>query len=1213
MGEEDIEALPLEEDETQPGKSNKSDIGHRTSDIGHQASDILIFTCYNNNMNIKIYGLICWILLMALTQLNAQSGPAKSKAINNSGDQYQYLTYDQLVTAFKDPPESAKPWVFWYWMQASVSKEGITADLEAMKYAGIGGAYLMPIKDTTSPPLMQPVIRQMTPEWWAMMKFALEEADRLGLKIAMHVSDGFALAGGPWITPELSMQKLVWSQVQVDGGKGIENTLPLPVTNGGYYKDVAVYAYPSRDGETQTTKTEKPKVTTSTGGEASFLVEANNNQNFSSAENCWIQYAFETPFTCRSIIVRTKGNNYQAQRLLVELSDDGVHFRRVGRLHPPRHGWQDTDEPVTHSIEPVTARYFRFVYDKPGSEPGAEDLDAAKWKPSLKVSGIELSGAATIHQFEGKNGSVWRVSAKTTEAMVPKDACIPLDRLTNITQYLAPDGHLKWEVPAGKWTIIRMGHASTGHTNATGGGGKGLECDKFNPGAIKLQFENWFGEAIKQAGPDLTAKVLKVFHIDSWECGSQNWSPVFRSEFISRRGYDPLLYLPVMAGIPVESADFSERFLYDVRQTISELIVDVFYRTMASLAKAEGCTFSAESVAPTMLSDGMLHYKTVDIPMGEFWLRSPTHDKPNDMLDAISGAHIYGKPIIQAEAFTELRMAWDEHPGMLKTLQDRNYALGINRLVYHVFTHNPWMDRKPGMTLDGVGLYFQRDQTWWKLGRAWVDYARRCQALLQVGKPVTDIAVFTGEEYPRRSLLPDRLVASLPGIIGTATVHREADRLANKGEPLRELPEGVSHSANMVDPEDWIDPLHGYAYDSFNPDALKNARVKNHKIVLDGGASYQLLVIPGKHPMSPNNDAMSVAVAGKLFGLVNNGATLVIQQPPVYTLGLLNTEARDGLPDSQVAKIFAAPSTNIHSAGINIPTMKPGKGRIIHGPYTAGTFDALNIPRDVIVTGARGEQAGKIAWTHREAPGLDIYFISNQADTSRMVDLSLRVSGKVPELWDAVNGTIQPAREWEVVNNRTIIPVKLDAGGSVFVVFSKPSSSNKVLDGQNWVSTKPIIRLEGPWKVQFDTSTGGPLRPVTFNKLSDWSGHADTAIRYYSGTAIYSLTFDWKPVSKNRSIGLDLGEIANIAGVQLNGKDCGVVWTAPYRVDITRALKTGKNELVIEVANTWANRIIGDQRLQLENRVTNTTAPIRIGGKPLVPAGLLGPVRLVAY
>ena len=634
-----------------------------------------------------------------------------------------------LKKLFQSPPESAKPWVFWYWLQASVTKEGVTKDLEAMKQAGLGGAYLMPIKGPNPSYIEQPVV-QLTPEWWAMVKYAMKEAKRLNFKMGMHVSDGFALAGGPWITPELSMQKVVWTERQINGGPQLNDTLARPETNEGYYKDIAVFAYPSPAGAGISTMSVVPKVTSSKQDSvAKLLVVQNNKKTLSSAEPCWIQYEFEQPFTCRSIVIHSRAN-YQANRLMIEVSDDGKNFKSIGRLEAPRSGWQDWDADYTHDIVPTTARYFRFQYNKAGWEPGSEDLDAAKWKQSLKLTGIELLSEPRIHQYEGKNGEVWRISKRTTADQVADNVCVPLKDMVDVTRYLDTDGRLVWNAPPGNWTILRIGHTSTGHKNDTGGGGKGLECDKFNPVAIRLQFDSWYGEAFKQVGEELAKQVLSIFHVDSWECGSQNWSPVFREEFKKRRGYDLYQYLPVMAGIPVESADVSERFLYDVRLTIAELINDKFYATLAKLAHKKGVAFSAESVAPTMVSDGMLHYQNADLPMGEFWLRSPTHDKPNDMLDAISGAHIYGKQIVQAEAFTELRLAWDEYPGMLKTLQDRNYALGINKLVYHVFMHNPWPDHKPGMTLDGIGLFFQRDQTWWKPGSEWVKYAQRCQALL---------------------------------------------------------------------------------------------------------------------------------------------------------------------------------------------------------------------------------------------------------------------------------------------------------------------------------------------------------------------------------------------------------------------------------------------------------------------------------------------------
>ncbi|MFD2163862.1 glycosyl hydrolase [Paradesertivirga mongoliensis] len=1079
--------------------------------------------------------------------------------------------------------ESAKPWVFWYWMHGAVSPEGITADLEAMKEVGIAGAYLMPIKGVTNPPMYTPAAAQLSPRWWEMVKHSLKEADRLGLKIGMHVSDGFALAGGPWITPELSMQKVVSTQTNIRGGKKSKIILPQPETKENYYRDIAVYAFPSAPGAGISTQTIVPKITTSTGADASFLVKPENKEAIRSNEPLWIQYEFAKPFTARTVFIHTNGNNVQAHRLIIEVSEDGKSFRRVTQLEPPRHGWQDTDADITHSIQPTTAKYFRFKYDKAGSEPGAEDLDAAKWKPSLKLVRLELSAEPRIHQFEGKSGAVWRVSKRSTAQQIPDNLSVPLKQIINLTDKLNADGSLNWNVPKGNWTIIRMGHTSTGHTNATGGAAIGLECDKFNPEAIKLQFDKWYGEALRQAGPELAPRILNSFHVDSWECGSQNWSPVFREEFEKRRGYDLLPYLPIMAGIPVESAEVSEKFLYDVRKTIAELVVDKFYTTLAGLAKEKGVTFTAESVAPTMISDGILHYKTVDIPMGEFWLNSPTHDKPNDMLDAISGAHIYGKNIIQAEAFTTVRMAWNEHPGMMKTLQDRNYALGINKMVYHVFNHNPWVDRKPGMTLDGVGIYFQRDQTWWKQGKAWVGYAERVQNLLQKGKPVADIAVFTGEDIPRRSVLPDRLVPFLPGIFGEEVVEAEAKRLGNIGEPLRQIPVGVSNSANMADAEDFVNPLRGYAYDSFNPDALLSGRVVNGNVVFESGASYKLLVIPGKSRLNPNNDWMSLAIVEKLLNLSKSGAKILMAEKPKYQPGL------------QQASVTA----------FNKVVDELWNSISLKGAYHDETFDKFGIERDLDVRESSGKYASNIAYTHRQDGIDDIYFISNQEEKERELDFSFRRESNVIEVFDPVSNRKWKASDFKFSGNRTVLPLKLAANGSLFVIFKKASKGPEAKRTANWIEFETVGPVTGTWDVEFHDISGGKRE---FKDLSDWSTHADSAIKYYSGTATYQKEIK---VKSKKPVWLDLGEVANLAEVKVNGISCGIVWTPPYRVDISKALKKGTNLISVEVTNTWANRLMGDQRLPEDKRVTRTTAPYRLAGQPLQPAGLLGPVMLL--
>ncbi|HVU98290.1 MAG TPA: glycosyl hydrolase [Puia sp.] len=1002
------------------------------------------------------------ILLLLCTNATAQQAP----------DPKQFL----------NPPVAAKPWVFWYWMNAAVSKEGLHADLLAMKSAGIGGAYLMPINGATNPPQYTPITEQLSPRWWEMVRYAMQQADSLGLQLAMHACDGFAVAGGPWITPALSMQKIVSSRITLYGGKHITKALPQPPALENYYKDIAVFAFPT------------PAAWDDTARKGPLKCE----------DSCHLDFTFDKPFTCRSIIIHST-NNYQSNRLLIQTSDDGEHFHDIGRLIPPRHGWQDGDAPITHSIPTTTARYFRFIYDKTGSEPGAEDLDAAKWKPVLKLTAIELSAAPAINQFEGKSGEVWRIGLPANDKELPASLCIPQSKLINITAYLDKQGHLDWQAPPGHWTILRIGQTSTGHTNATGGGAKGLECDKFNPEAIKLQFDRWFGEAIRQAGPELASRVLKIFHVDSWECGSQNWSPVFRAEFKKRRGYDLLNYLPAMTGVPIGSAEESEKFLHDIRQTIAELIHDQFYVTLANLAHAHGCTFSAECVAPTMTGDDLLHYSAVDIPMGEFWLRSPTHDKPNDILDAISGGHLYGKNIIQAEAFTELREAWDETPAMLKTLQDRNYALGINRLVLHVFVHNPWMDRKPGMTLGGVGTYLQRDQTWWPLAKGWIDYTTRCQWLLQQGRPVADIAVFTGEEIPRRAWLPERLTTILPGLIGADRITAETKRLENKGEPTTKQPNGVVHSANMADPADWTDPLHGYAFDSFNPDALfRLATVHNGRIELPGGASYACLVVPG--PTSP-------AAAKRLAQLKSHGAT------------------------------------------------------ILYAPVTH-----LNIRPDLTAL-------KNLAYTHRTGPGFDIYFISNPSDHQFGGLVTCRITGRAPELWDPLTGSVDTALQYNSTPNNTLVRLTLEGHQSIFLVFRRKAATPKQL---NATIVKTALKT-GPWTIRFDT-----IKTVTTDTLFDWSQRSDTTIRYYSGLAVYTTTFEATP-TQNPAF-LDLGHVADIAKVTINNIDVGTVWTS-NKLEITKALHPGVNTLKVTVANTWANRL-------------HHTG---------LPAGLLGPLTLSVH
>ena len=1056
-----------------------------------------------------------------------------------------------LREQFQNPSDEAKPWTFWYWMYGAVSKEGITADLEAMKHAGLGGTYLMPIKGIHEGAQYDGKAQQLTPEWWEMVRFSMEEADRLGLKLGMHICDGFALAGGPWITPKESMQKVVWSDTIVDGGKLNALRLPQPEAYENYYEDIALFALPVKDAaDEMPAKITCVNLATANNVKSAQTVNMDAAGIIRSSYPCYIQYEYKQAFTCRNIEIVLNGNNYQAHRLKVMASDDGVNYRFVKQLVPARQGWQNTDENSTHSIPATTARYFRFYWTPEGSEPGSEDMDAAKWKPNLKIKQLRLHQEARLNQWEGKAGLVWRVAESTREEEIGKEDCYSLSQVINLTEQYknAPASHSKEKtitavLPKGKWKLLRMGHTATGHTNATGGGGKGLECDKFNPRTVRKQFDNWFAQAFVKTHPEVARRVLKYMHVDSWECGSQNWSDSFAKEFRTRRGYDLLPYLPLLAGIPMESAGRSEEILRDVRTTIAELVVDVFYQVLSDCAKEYDCQFSAECVAPTMVSDGLLHYQKVDLPMGEFWLNSPTHDKPNDMLDAISGAHIYGKNIIQAEGFTEVRGTWDEYPAMLKTLLDRNYALGINRLFYHVYVHNPWLDRQPGMTLDGIGLFFQRNQTWWDKGaKAFSEYATRCQSLLQYGHPVTDIAVFTGEEVPRRSVLPERLVSSLPGLFGTERVESERIRLANEGQPLRVRPVGVTHSANMADPEKWVNPLRGYAYDSFNKDALlRLAKAENGRMKLAEGMGYKVVVLPLSRPMNPE-PVLSPAVRKKM--------------------------------------------DELKAAGVIVPAL----------PYTEEDFSAYGLERDMIVP-------EDVAWMHRSGELGDIYFVANQREETRTFTASMRINGRKPECWNPVTGEMNTHPSYRIHDNRTEVTLTLAPNESVFIVFPTEEAADKERTSTD--KREPLNRtLETEEYTVTFLATG---KTVVRKDLFDWSKEEDEQIRYYSGTAVYKATFRWKDkLKKGQPVYLNLGKVCNLATVRVNGIDCGTVWTAPYRADITSALKKGTNELEIEVTNTWANALKGVDEGKAPYDGIWTNAKYRKKEDTLLPAGLLG-------
>lgn len=1063
--------------------------------------------------------------------------------LSANGNQNSLTEYDRLKYDFLNPKPQAKPWTFWYWMYGAVDAKAITADLEAMKNVGLEGVYLMPIKDTAAynpstfgAKFPNPTIKlaqQLSPEWWNLVSHSFKEADRLGLKMGMHISDGFALAGGPWIRPEESMQKVVGADLVVRGGNIQGLKLPQPEIVAGYYKDISVVALPLT--MEYSIVPNNPRITSDNPSDS--LPFSEQGKAFRAEKRTRIDYDFGKPILVRNIQITPAGNNFQSQRFAVYASEDGIAYRLVQKFAPPRQGWQNTGFDYTFALPPTKARFFQLSWNPDDTEPGSEDLDAAKWRPTLKVNKITFNTLPKINLWEGKAGLVWRIAEKTTQ--VPEKHCFKKNEIIDLSQFVE-NGVLNCNLPKGDWLILRIGHTSTGHTNATGGGAKGLEVDKLNPRAVQKQFDNWFGTIYNKIDSATVSGVLTHMHIDSWECGSQNWSENFAYEFYSRRKYDLKPLLPILLGYPIESAEYSEKVLHDVRLTINELLQDVFFKVMTENAHQKGCVVSAESVAPTFQSDGIEHFKQIDLPMGEFWLHSPTHDKPNDMLDAISGAHIYGKNLIQAEGFTQLRTNWNEHPQLLKKLLDRNFALGMNKLYFHIYTHNPFMDIQPGMTLDGIGLYFQRDQIWWKQGKGFIDYISSSQTLLQHGRPVVDLAVYTGEEIPSRSFTPDRLIESLPGLFNNLQLASEKKRLENRGNPLRELPKGVHHSAGTFNLEAWSNPLNGYKYDSYNKDALWSSTADSaHQLLSPGGLKYKLLILPEKSKLNPAKIEYSDSTKSILLKLKQEGVIL----------------------------------PNI--------------------PYKYSNFMEFGIEPDVILP-------TNVAWEHRKTDSLDIYFLSNQSNEELNFEASFRVNGMKAEIWDAVNRKVIPVQAIQE-KNRTKIQLKLKKDESFFLVFSTHSKLH------NSEYSTDTLKTAYKWDIELVRNK----IKLKNHPLFDLSKSENDSIKYYSGEINYSTEFELQKLNKSKRIVLNLGNLCNLATIKVNGVECGTVWTTPYELDISNAIKKGKNRLEITVVNTWANAIQGADHGKAPFKGIYSNGKYRKESIELENTGLLGPIHMI--
>ncbi len=771
-------------------------------------------------------------------------------------------------------------------------------------------------------------------------------------------------------------------------------------------------------------------------------------------------------------------------------------------------------------------------------------------------------------------------------------AAVEMDRIVDLTGRMGSDGRLAWRVPEGTWTIMRFGRRNNGAvTRPAPRPGLGFECDKFETAAFDAHFDAYLGKLLARTGPRKAGGSggWTTIHIDSWEMGAQNWSPGFRAQFRKRRGYDPLPYLPAYAGKIVGSLERSERFLWDVRKTASELVVENHAGRFKELGRRSGFDLSIEPYDMNPAADLDLG-AVADIPMGEFWSDGYGFNSAFSCIEATSIAHVHGRPVVAAEAFTaDSAEAWKLHPGALKNQGDWAFAMGINRFFYHTFAHKSFFDDlRPGMTMGPYGVHWDRGQTWWPMAGAYHRYIARCQFLLSRGKAVSDILYLAPEGAPHVFRPP-----------------------ASALEGPAELPD-----------------KRGYAFDGCSPSALiELASVRDGRIEFPGGASYRILVLPAFQTMTPD-------LLEKIGKLVREGA-VVVGSPP------LKSPSLEGFPDcDRRVRTLAEDLWGGFTPPSRSTVRRIGLGRILWGGEAARIAEGEIYPPYWIVAalldgdGAVSDfsASGGIRYTHRTLPDREIYFVSNRTDLPVRETCLFRDGTLSAELWDAVTGEIRPLAGAVQAERGISIEIKLEPYESGFIVFDKSAAAAppKRRDRPDGPAFRTIATLDGPWSISFDPKWAGPAS-VVFDRLEDWSKRPEDGIRFYSGTAVYRKTFDLPPAASSggAALFLDFGEIREMARVRLNGKDLGVVWTAPRRVAIEGAVRPKGNRLEIEVANLWPNRLIGDEELpddgikggrwpdwliegspRTSGRLTFTTHRFYKKGDPLLPSGLLGPVTI---
>ena len=1078
---------------------------------------------------------------------------------------------------FQQPPQYAKPLVWWHWMSGNVTEDGIAKDLAWMNRVGIGGvqnfdAHLM------TPKIVDTPVQYMSEDWQQKFQFALTQAQQYDFEFGIAASPGWSETGGPWVTPKDGMKKISWSETYVTGGSTKPITLALPPQTTGvfqdyaqgtemfqddshakdhvphYYEDIAVYAIPL-----SAAPVEIKSVATSYGEPLSLTLMQDGSYTTGATsvsgpdEALAITFDFVDVQTIQSasFAMPIPGMFLPAAFApVVQASADDKHFTDVADFVV------ETSVQKTVSFAPVQARYMRLVMranpngkfelpssSAPGSAPppGFKLPTGEPQASPVNLLEVAFYAQPRVHRFEDKAGfgiveDYYPLSYQHNANGVPASDII------DVTDALQADGTLAWTPIEGNWKILRVGYSLTGKENhpATPES-TGLEVDKYDPVAVRKYIEHYLGNYAKASGNAKLGEGVKALLNDSIEVGPSNWTPAMFAEFKQRRGYDLRPWLPALTGVVVNNAQDSDKFLYDFRLTLAEMIADNHYGVISKVLDEYNMIHYSEALenGRPSLGDGMRMRRTADIPMAAMWSFDtnnkigPAPQYWSDIREAASVAHIYGQNKVAAESLTAAASPWAFSPRDLQPMIDMEFALGVNRPIIHTSVHQP-LDNGPGLSLFIFGQYFNRLETWAEFAKPWVTYISRNTYMLQQGRFYADVAYFYGEETPLTALYNDK--------------------------PSQDVPRENG-------------------FDYVNADIIRDLlSVDNGQLVTPSGQRYQVLYLGG------TSEYMSLSVLQKLAELVKDGATVIGTKPL----------ASPSLQDDPTE--FAALADSLWGGNT-------GKGRIIEASDISSGLKKAGVQADFAYNAKRDDT--ELFFVHRHTDSEEIYFYTHRQNRSEPVTLRFAVTGKTPYHYNAVTGQISTV-DYKQKRGVTEIKRNLAPFESGYIVFADDERENAKKPAKGHTFTL----LDDNWSVTFQSGRGAPETPMTM-QAGNWANSNDERIKYFSGTATYQQTVELKRLPKGKSLVLDLGDVRELVEVSVNGKVVDTLWKPPYQTDVTDFLTSGSNTITLKVTNLWVNRLIGDVQPDAEETFTFTTVPTYIPDAPLRESGLLGPVKIL--